>query len=355
MAESVIQERRSWYSPGAIVNAAREARRYPILPLVIMFLVLIIPAIFADLIVPHDPIVSDLSHRLEPPAWVGPKVVTKTIVEQRQDRRVEITLDDARNLEVGTAVGQTPSLNQNPAVGDTVEIIDRPGGAWNRPLGTDKLGRDLLSRIIKGAQISLLVSVVVIAISGVIGTVLGIMASYFGGWVDYVISRVIDVAMALPVILIALVLVVVVGPGLKVLVIVITGVLWSRYARLVRGETLGIMSQDFINLARVAGSSHLYIMARHVFPNVFNSLIVLATLQVGYVIIIESALSFIGVGIPRPTPSWGSIVADGRDLIIQAAWWVSLFPGLAIVLTVLSVNLVGDWLRDRLDPRLRQI
>lgn len=355
MAESVIPARRSWYSPGAILNAVREARRYPILPLIIMFLVLIIPAIFADLIVPHDPIASDLSHRLEPPAWVGPKVVTKTVVDQRQDRRVELTLEDARNLKVGTAVGQTPSLSGELAVGDTVEIIERPGGAWNRPLGTDKLGRDLLSRIIKGAQISLLVSVVVIAISGVIGTVLGIMASYFGGWVDYLISRIIDVAMALPVILIALVLVVVVGPGLKVLVIVITGVLWSRYARLVRGETLSIMSQDFINLARVAGSSHLYIMARHVFPNVFNSLIVLATLQVGYVIIIESALSFIGVGIPRPTPSWGSIVADGRDLIIQAAWWVSLFPGLAIVLTVLSVNLVGDWLRDRLDPRLRQI
>ncbi len=355
MAESVIPARRSWYSPGAILNAVREARRYPILPLIIMFLVLIIPAIFADLIVPHDPIASDLSHRLEPPAWVGPKVVTKTVVDQRQDRRVELTLEDARNLKVGTAVGQTPSLSGDLAVGDTVEIIERPGGAWNRPLGTDKLGRDLLSRIIKGAQISLLVSVVVIAISGVIGTVLGIMASYFGGWVDYLISRIIDVAMALPVILIALVLVVVVGPGLKVLVIVITGVLWSRYARLVRGETLSIMSQDFINLARVAGSSHLYIMARHVFPNVFNSLIVLATLQVGYVIIIESALSFIGVGIPRPTPSWGSIVADGRDLIIQAAWWVSLFPGLAIVLTVLSVNLVGDWLRDRLDPRLRQI
>lgn len=355
MAESVIPARRSWYSPGAILNAVREARRYPILPLIIMFLVLIIPAIFADLIVPHDPIASDLSHRLEPPAWVGPKVVTKTVVDQRQDRRVELTLEDARNLKVGTAVGQTPSLSGDLAVGDTVEIIERPGGAWNRPLGTDKLGRDLLSRIIKGAQISLLVSVVVIAISGVIGTVLGIMASYFGGWVDYLISRIIDVAMALPVILIALVLVVVVGPGLKVLVIVITGVLWSRYARLVRGETLSIMSQDFINLARVAGSSHLYVMARHVFPNVFNSLIVLATLQVGYVIIIESALSFIGVGIPRPTPSWGSIVADGRDLIIQAAWWVSLFPGLAIVLTVLSVNLVGDWLRDRLDPRLRQI
>ena len=271
------------------------------------------------------------------------------------DRRVEIKLEDARQLKVGTDVGQTPSLSADLAVGDIVEIVVRPAGSWSRPLGTDKLGRDLLSRIIKGAQISLLVSVVVIVISGVLGTILGIMASYFGGWVDYGISRIIDIAMALPVILIALVLVVVVGPGLKVLVIVISAILWSRYARLVRGETLSIMSQDFISLARVAGSSHLYIMARHVFPNVFNSLIVLATLQVGYVIIIESALSFIGVGIPRPTPSWGAIVADGRDLIIQAAWWVSLFPGLAIVLTVLSVNLVGDWLRDKLDPKLRQV
>ena len=355
MVESVTQVRRPWYTPGAIGRGIREVRRYPLVPLVIMFLVLIIPALFADLIVPHDPIVSDLSHRLEPPAWVGPKLVTKTVVDQRQDRRAEITLEDARSLKVGTAVGEAPSLSEDLAIGDTVEIVARPGGSWSRSLGTDKLGRDLLSRIIKGAQISLLVSVVVIVISGVIGTVLGIMASYFGGWVDYLISRIIDVAMALPVILIALVLVVVLGPGLKVLVIVIAGVLWSRYARLVRAETLGIMSQDFINLARVAGSSHLYIMARHVFPNVFNSLIVLATLQVGYVIIIESALSFIGVGIPRPTPSWGSIVADGRDLIIQTAWWVSLFPGLAIVLTVLSVNLVGDWLRDKLDPRLRQI
>ncbi len=355
MAQIVSPARRPWYSPGVIGRGLREARRYPLVPLVIMFLVLIIPALFADVVVAHDPIASDLSHRLEPPAWVGPKVTTKTVVENRQDRRTEITLEDARQLKVGTAVGETPSLDPNLALGDTVETVERPGGSWSRPLGTDKLGRDLLSRIIKGAQISLLVSVVVIVISGVVGTILGIMASYYGGWVDYLISRIIDVAMALPVILIALVLVVVVGPGLKVLVIVIAGVLWSRYARLVRGETLGIMSQDFINLARVAGSSNLYIMARHVFPNVFNSLIVLATLQVGYVIIIESALSFIGVGIPRPTPSWGSIVADGRDLIIQAAWWVSLFPGLAIVLTVLSVNLVGDWLRDRLDPKLRQI
>lgn len=355
MVEPVTRARRPWYTPGAIGRVIQEVRRYPLVPLVIMFLVLIIPALFADLIVPHDPISSDLSHRLEPPAWIEPKLVTKTVVDQRQDRRTEITLEDALSLKVGTAKGEVASLSENLAVGDTVEIVESPAGSWIRPLGTDKLGRDLLSRIIKGAQISLLVSVVVIVISGVIGTALGIMASYFGGWIDYLISRVIDVAMALPVILIALVLVVVVGPGLKVLVIVITGVLWSRYARLVRGETLGIMSQDFINLARVAGSSHLYIMARHVFPNVFNSLIVLATLQVGYVIIIESALSFIGVGIPRPTPSWGSIVADGRDLIIQAAWWVSLFPGLAIVLTVLSVNLVGDWLRDKLDPKLRQI
>ena len=167
--------------------------------------------------------------------------------------------------------------------------------------------------------------------------------------------RLIDIFMALPGILILLVLVVVIGPGLTALIAVISGLLWSRYARLVRGEVLSIKTQDYIAKARVTGSSHIRIMIKHIFPNVFNSLVILATLQVGYVIIIESSASFLGAGIPRPTPSWGAIVADGRDLIVQAAWWISLFSGLAIVMTVLSVNLVGDWLRDKLDPKLRQI
>lgn len=346
---------RRWYTVSGLGHAIKEARRYPILPVAIVLLVLIIPSAFAELIAPHDAEAADLDHRLQPPAWVGPKLVTKTVVETVRDTGTEISIANVSRLKEGSAAGRTPHLKQDLALGDQVEIVLRPGGSWTRPLGTDKLGRDLVSRMIHGARWSLVVSLAVIAVAGVVGTVLGIMAGYFGGWVDYLISRIIDIGMALPVILIALVLIVVVGPGIKVLIAVISGFLWSQYARMVRGETLAIRSQDYIARARVAGSSNARIMARHVFPNVLNSLIVLATLQVGFVIIFESALSFLGVGIPRPTPSWGSMVADGRDLIIQTGWWVSLFPGLAIVLTVLSMNLMGDWLRDSLDPRLREL
>ncbi len=343
------------YSPSSVGNSLRVARRYPVIPLVIMLVVLVLPSILANLIAPHDPIQADLSHRLEPPAWVGVKTTIKTVSESRNSNEF-ISLSRAQALNPGTTIGQTSHPDPTSlAVGDPVELVDRTAGSWDRPLGTDKLGRDLLTRIIYGARYSLYVSLAVICISGVIGTALGILAAYFGGWVDYSISRLIDIFMALPGILVLLVLVVVIGPGLTALIAVISGLLWSRYARLVRGEVLGIKTQDFIAKARVAGSSHTRIMIKHILPNVFNSLIILATLQVGYVIIIESSASFLGAGIPRPTPSWGSIVADGRDLIVQAAWWISLFSGLAIVMTVLSVNLIGDWLRDKLDPKLRQI
>ena len=343
------------YSPSIVGNSLRGARRYPVIPVVIMLVVLVLPSILANLIAPHDPIQADLSHRLEPPAWVGVKTTIKTVSESRNSNEL-ISLNRAHALNPGTTIGQTSHPDpKSLAVGDQVEIVDRTAGSWDRPLGTDKLGRDLLTRIIYGARYSLYVSLAVICISGVVGTALGILAAYFGGWVDYSISRLIDIFMALPGILVLLVLVVVIGPGLTALIAVISGLLWSRYARLVRGEVLGIKTQDYIAKARVAGSSHIRIMIRHILPNVFNSLIILATLQVGYVIIIESSASFLGAGIPRPTPSWGSIVADGRDLIVQAAWWISLFSGLAIVMTVLSVNLLGDWLRDKLDPKLRQI
>ena len=342
-------------SPATVGNSLRTARRYPIVPAFVMLVVLILPSIFANLVAPYDPIQAELSRRLEPPAWVGEKSTIKTVSQSRNNNEL-ISLTRAHGLKVGASIGQTPHSDpKSLAIGDEVEIIDRAGGSWARPLGTDKLGRDLLTRIIYGARYSLYVSLAVIGISGVVGTCLGIMAAYFGGWVDYMISRLIDVFMALPGILVLLVLVVVIGPGLLSLIAVISGLLWSRYARLVRGEVLSIKTQDYIARARVSGSSHLRIMAKHIFPNVFNSLVILATLQVGYVIIIESSASFLGAGIPRPTPSWGSIVADGRDLIVQAAWWISLFSGLAIVLTVLSVNLLGDWLRDKLDPKLRQI
>jgi peptide/nickel transport system permease protein len=343
------------YTPAAVGRSVKAVRQYPVLPMFIMLVVLILPSIFANLVAPHDPIQADLSHRLEPPAWISSKSTVKTVSESRNNNEL-ISVGRAQGLKVGPAAGQTS--NPNPellSVGDEVEIVDRPSGNWARPLGTDKLGRDLLTRMIYGARYSLYVSLAVICISGVVGTSLGIIAAYFGGWVDYLISRLIDIFMALPGILILLVLVVVIGPGLTALIAVISGLLWSRYARLVRGEVLSIKNQDYIAKARVTGSSHVRIMIKHIFPNVFNSLVILATLQVGYVIIIESSASFLGAGIPRPTPSWGAIVADGRDLIVQAAWWISLFSGLAIVMTVLSVNLVGDWLRDKLDPKLRQI
>jgi peptide/nickel transport system permease protein len=166
--------------------------------------------------------------------------------------------------------------------------------------------------------------------------------------------RLVDIALAIPGILLALVLAVALGPSFRTVIIVIVLVFWSRYARLVRGETLSIKSQDFINRARVAGASNLRIITRHVFPNVVNTVIVLATLEVGQVILLEASLSFLGAGLPRPTPAWGLMVADGRELIVSS-WWVAFFPGLAILLAVMSMNLMGDWLRDKLDPKLRNL
>ncbi len=333
-------------------------RRYPIFPAVVLLVVLIIPSAFAGLIAPHDPLKQNLFNRLAPPAWMGISLNTKTVVqrvENPEDRETQIPLASAKQLTQGTGEGQVPNLKEDIAIGDEIQIVDRIGGDWSYPFGTDGLGRDLLSRTIHGARISLIISLIVISCSGAIGVALGLMAGFYGGWFDYVISRLIDMVIALPAILVALVLVVVFEPGIIILISVIVGSLWSQYARLVRGEALSLTQQDFVAKARVAGCSNIRIMARYILPNIFNSLVVLATLQVGYVIIIESSLSFLGLGIPPPEPTWGNIVSDGRDLIIRTAWWVSLFPGLAIVLTVLSMNLIGDWLRDTLDPRLRQV
>jgi peptide/nickel transport system permease protein len=228
------------------------------------------------------------------------------------------------------------------------------GGTMEHILGTDKLGRDMLSRIIYGARISLAVSLIAIFVGGIIGTALGLISGYFGGMTDAVIMRLVDISLALPTILLALVLVAAVGPSFGTVVTVLVVLLWARYARLVRGETLAIKELDFIARARVAGASATRIMFKYILPNVVNSLIVLATLQVGYVILFESSLSFLGAGLPRAQPAWGVMVSDGRELIVTA-WWVSMFPGLAIMLTVLSLNLLGDWLRDHLDPKLRNL
>lgn len=288
-----------WYSPPRVAHAMRQARRYPVVPLALLTFLLVVPAALAPQVAPYDPLRGSLAKRLKPPVWME-------------------------------------------------------GGTADHLLGTDKLGRDILSRMIYGARVSLAVSLIAIVVGGVIGVTMGLVSGYFGGFVDSVLMRLVDISLSLPTILLALVLVAAVGPSFGTVITVLVVLLWARYARLVRGETLGIKERDFIARARVAGASHTRIMFRYIFPNVVNSLTVLATLQVGYVILLESALSFLGAGLPRPTPAWGLMIADGRELIVTA-WWVSMFPGLAIMLTVLALNLLGDWLRDHLDPKLRNI
>jgi peptide/nickel transport system permease protein len=259
---------------------------------------LVIMAVFAPLLSPYDPLQTSLSARLQPPAFAG---------------------------------GTTAHL-----------------------LGTDKLGRDVLSRIIYGARVSLSVSLLVILVTATIGTVLGILGGYLGGVSDGFLMRFTDISLAFPGILIALLLAVTMGPSFTTVVLAICLLGWAPYSRLIRGEVLKLRNADFVLQARIIGCSPTRIMVTHIFPNVINPLLILATLSVGLIILIESALSYLGAGIPPPTPTWGSMVSDGRGLI-DTAWWISFFPGLAIGAVVLSANYLGDWLRDRLDPRLRQI
>jgi len=295
-----IPQRVPWYmAPLQLLRAIFQVRQFPGVAMAILVFLLVIPGIFAEWIAPHDPIKGSLALRLKPPMW-------------------------------------------------------EKGGSITYPLGTDKVGRDVLSRIIYGARVSLRVSIEGIVVSGFIGTALGLISGYFGGRVDALIMRLVDISLGLPIILVALVFVAALGPSFSTVIAVITILLWARYARQVRGEVLSIKERDFVARARVAGASHFRIMFRYLLPNVVNTLIVLATLQVGFVIIFESSLSFLGAGIPRPTPAWGLMVADGRELIVTA-WWISMFPGIAIMLTVLSFNLVGDWLRDHLDPKLKNV
>jgi len=228
------------------------------------------------------------------------------------------------------------------------------GGSLDYPLGTDHLGRDILSRIIVGAKVSLSVGALSIGFATVIGASLGLIAGYFEGWLGSLIMRVTDSMFAFPMIIFALILAVVVGPSYSNIIIVITLVLWARFARMARAETLKWKVHDFVALAHVAGCSHFRIMLRHLLPNLLNTIVVLSTAQAGWAILTEASLSFLGVGIPPPDPAWGSMVAAGRNYL-TTAWWSALFPGLAILLVVISLNLFGDWLRDALDPKLRQV
>ena len=228
------------------------------------------------------------------------------------------------------------------------------GGSMSHILGTDAFGRDVLSRLIYGARVSLLVALLALTAGGGVGLVIGIVSGYIGGTLDNLLMRLVDAAFTFPAILFALLLAVTMGQGLVTLVIAISLLLWASFARVIRGEVLTLRQRDFVALAKVRVCSSLRIMLTHILPNVLNTFMVLVTLNIGVVIIAEASLSFLGAGIPPPTPTWGLMISEGRGRIADA-WWVALIPGFAITLLVLSVNLFGDWLRDRLDPRLRQL
>jgi len=248
-------------------------------------------------------------------------------------------------------------MGEPPPVGISIFVPRVPCPTLPAPahiLGTDKAGRDVLSRVIYGSRVSIAISLIGIAIAGTIGVSLGLIAGYYGGLVDAAIMRLVDVSLSIPPVLLALSLAAALEPSFRTVIIVVGALLWSIYCRQVRGDTLAVREQDYIARARVAGASGFRIMVKHILPNITNTLIVLATLQVGLVILLEAGLSFLGVGLSRPTPAWGLMVADGRELIVRA-WWIALWPGLAIMMTVFGFNLMGDWLRDRLDPKLRQL
>ena len=276
----------------------QKLKRYPLIPGVIIFIFIFL-AIFGEALAPYPPNGVNLRERFLPPAW-------------------------------------------------------QSGGKTDHLLGTDNLGRDMLSRIMAGARVSSIVALLAITLGGFVGAALGIISGYYGKRVDAIVMRAVDATLAFPMILLAILLCMILGPSLQNVVISLGIVLWARFARVIRGEVLSLKERDFVALARVAGSSDLRIMARHIFPNIWNTLLVMLTLQVGWAIIVEASLSFLGAGIPGPSPVWGSMISKGREYV-TTAWWIPFLPGLAVSLVCLSFNMFGDWLREVLDPKLRQV
>lgn len=226
------------------------------------------------------------------------------------------------------------------------------GGSWANPLGADNLGRDLLSRTLRGTRISLLTTAVSVALGALLGVTLGLLAGFYGGWFDEVISRLMDIQLAFPLMLLMIAIVGVLGASLPVLVSALAISAWPRYARLIRGSALALRSREFVEASYALGSRSLGTLFKHVAPNAISPIIIFTTFELSRIILIESSLSFLGLGVPPPTPSWGSIVADGRTYLLDA-WWISAFPGAMIVVLVLAFNSLGDVLRDLLDPQVR--
>ncbi len=229
------------------------------------------------------------------------------------------------------------------------------GGSTSTLLGTDFQGRDVLSRLIYGARVSLMVAATGTVVAGGIGMLLGILAGYLGGWVDQTIMRLTDAWLALPSLMFAIFLAALLGPGVGNIIIVFGLIYWTRYARVIRGEVLSLRERDFVRLAQVAGVSKTRIILRHIVPNVMNTWMVLASLTVGVAIITEASLSFLGLGVPPPTPAWGLMLAEARATLMVGQWWLTVVPGACISVVVLAANLFGDWLRVRLDPQQRNL
>jgi peptide/nickel transport system permease protein len=287
-----------WRSRVRVGERFGVLRGIPKIPFAILLAFLFL-GFFGSWVAPHDPVKQSLVNRLQPPVW-------------------------------------------------------EEGGSWTYVLGTDGLGRDVLSRVIVGARSSMWIGLTTVFIAGLIGTMVGVLSGYFRGAVDYILMRLTDAMMAIPFLVVALALAVVFNPSMTLLISILVAFGWAGYARVIRSVTLQLRNADFVTLAHVGGCSHWRTIRRHILPNVANTFVVLATLQLATIIVAEASLSFLGVGVPPPTPSWGSMLSDGRQYV-SSAWWISVPPGVCITVVVLSVNVLGDWLRVRLDPRFREL
>jgi peptide/nickel transport system permease protein len=278
----------------------RWLRELPLLPLLIL-VPFALAAVFADFIAPYDPMEPVPGAKMfEPPFWMD-------------------------------------------------------GGSTATLLGTDFQGRDSLSRLIFGARVSLIVGLMGTVVAGGLGTAFGILSGYIGGWVDQAIMRLTDAWLALPALVFAIFLATVVGPSMWNIVIILGLVYWTRYARVIRGEVLSLREREYVQLAEIAGASRLRVIFRHILPNVLNTAMVLASLTIGVVIIAEASLSFLGVGVPPPEPAWGLMLSEARSTLMAGKWWLTVLPGVCILLVVLATQLLGDWLRIRLDPQQRNL